>query len=38
MLALRDRLDGRFNAERLQQPHDLGSDRLSVSPTKSMIP
>ncbi|MER9001895.1 hypothetical protein NKH58_29660 [Mesorhizobium australicum] len=25
MLALRDRLDGRLNAERLQQPHDLGS-------------
>ncbi|MER9658043.1 hypothetical protein NKJ26_32325 [Mesorhizobium sp. M0152] len=25
MLALRDRLDGRFNAERLQQPRDLGS-------------
>ncbi|WP_292721310.1 hypothetical protein [Mesorhizobium sp.] len=27
MLALRDRLDGRFNAERLQQPHDLDTHR-----------
>ena len=28
VLAFRDRVDGRFNTERLQQPHDLGSHRL----------
>src|SRR5215472_16156655 len=28
VLALRDRLDGCFNTERLQQPHNLGSHRL----------
>jgi hypothetical protein len=30
VLALRDRLNGRFNAERLQQPHDLGSHQASA--------
>src|SRR6202166_4120298 len=28
VLAFRDRVDRRFNTERLQQPHDLGSHRL----------